>query len=111
MNRGRSNEKYQKYKQRSTKHTHTTEDRVMRTPLKWGGLTQVPWKGIQFLLQQLTSISSLFHLFFNQTVFCSIRFRGVFPQINRHAGEVIPHVKSYNQKQPLSIQPIVYNNH
>jgi hypothetical protein len=28
------NEKVQKDKQRSTKHTHTTKDRVRRTPLK-----------------------------------------------------------------------------
>ena len=28
------NEKVQKDKQRSTKHTHTTKDRVTRTPLK-----------------------------------------------------------------------------
>ena len=27
----------QKYKQRSTKHTHTTKDRVTRTPLTTGG--------------------------------------------------------------------------
>jgi len=26
-----------KYKQRSTKHTHKTKDRVTRTPLKTGG--------------------------------------------------------------------------
>jgi hypothetical protein len=31
------NEKAQKDKQRSTKHTHTTKDRVTRTPLKTGG--------------------------------------------------------------------------
>ena len=31
------NEKVQKDKQRSTKHTHKTEDRVTRTPLKTGG--------------------------------------------------------------------------
>ena len=30
-------EKVQKDKQRSTKHTHNTEDRVTRTPLKTGG--------------------------------------------------------------------------
>ena len=30
-------EKIQKDKQRSTKHTHTTKDRVTRTPLKIGG--------------------------------------------------------------------------
>jgi hypothetical protein len=28
--------KVQKYKQRSTKHTHKTRDRVTRTPLKTG---------------------------------------------------------------------------
>jgi hypothetical protein len=31
------NEKVQKDKQRSTKHTHTSKDRVTRTPLKIGG--------------------------------------------------------------------------
>jgi hypothetical protein len=30
-------EKVQKHKQRSTKHTHKTKDRVTRTPLKTGG--------------------------------------------------------------------------
>jgi hypothetical protein len=30
-------EKIQKDKQRSTKHTHTTRNRVTRTPLKTGG--------------------------------------------------------------------------
>jgi len=30
-------EKVQKVKQRSTKHTHKTKDRVRRTPLKIGG--------------------------------------------------------------------------
>jgi hypothetical protein len=30
-------EKGQKDKQRSTKHTHKTKDRVTRTPLKTGG--------------------------------------------------------------------------
>jgi len=30
-------EKVQKDKQRSTKHTHKTKDRVIRTPLKTGG--------------------------------------------------------------------------
>jgi hypothetical protein len=32
-----SKEKVQKNKQRSTKHTHTTKDRVTRTPLQTGG--------------------------------------------------------------------------
>ena len=32
-----SKEKVQKDKQRSTKHTHKTKDRVTRTPLKTGG--------------------------------------------------------------------------
>jgi hypothetical protein len=32
-----SKEKVQKDKQRSTKHTYKTEDRVTRTPLKTGG--------------------------------------------------------------------------
>jgi len=31
------NEKVQKDKQRSTKHTHKTKDRVTRNPLKTGG--------------------------------------------------------------------------
>ena len=33
----RPNEKGQKEKQRSAKHTHKTKDRVTRTPLKTGG--------------------------------------------------------------------------
>jgi hypothetical protein len=33
-------EKVQKDKQRSTKHTHKTKDRVTRTPLKTGGELQ-----------------------------------------------------------------------
>jgi hypothetical protein len=33
----RPKEKVQKDKQRSTKHTHKTKDRVTRTPLKTGG--------------------------------------------------------------------------
>ena len=37
-------EKLQKDKQRSTKYTHKTNDRVTRTPLKTGG---VLWKGKQ----------------------------------------------------------------
>jgi hypothetical protein len=36
-------EKVQKDKQRSTKHTHKTKDRVTRTPLKTGG--EVRWSG------------------------------------------------------------------
>jgi len=41
----------QKDKQRSTKQTHKTKDRVTRTPLKTGGeLTHVLRKGKQFLL-------------------------------------------------------------
>ena len=43
-------EKEQKDKQRSTKHTHRTKDRVTRTPLKTGGDPQVLRKGKQFLL-------------------------------------------------------------
>ena len=35
-NRQRNGQK-KKYKQRSTKHTHKTKDRVTRTPLKTGG--------------------------------------------------------------------------
>jgi hypothetical protein len=40
----------QKDKQRSTKHTYKTKDRVTRTPLKTGGWTQMLQKGKQFLL-------------------------------------------------------------
>jgi hypothetical protein len=40
------NEKVQKDKQRSTRHTYKTKDRVTRTPLKIG----VIQKGKQFLL-------------------------------------------------------------
>ena len=36
-----SNENVQKDKQRSTKHTHKSKDRVTRTPLKTGGGTQM----------------------------------------------------------------------
>jgi hypothetical protein len=36
-------EKVQKDKQRSTKHTHKTKDRVTRTPLKTGD--EVRWSG------------------------------------------------------------------
>jgi len=36
------NEKVQKGKQRSTKHTHTTTFRVTRTPLKTGGELGTP---------------------------------------------------------------------
>ena len=43
-------EKVQKDKQRSTKHTYKTKDRVTRTPLKTGRWTQVLRKGKQFLL-------------------------------------------------------------
>jgi hypothetical protein len=43
-------EKVQKDKQRSTKHTYKTKDRVTRTPLKTGGWTRVPQNGKQFLL-------------------------------------------------------------
>jgi uncharacterized protein YxeA len=42
-----SKEKGQKDKQRSTKHTYTTKDRVTRTPLKTEGELR---KGKQFLL-------------------------------------------------------------
>jgi hypothetical protein len=37
--------KVQKDKQRSTKHTYKTKDRVTRTPLRTGGGTQVLRKG------------------------------------------------------------------
>jgi hypothetical protein len=36
-----ASEKVQKDKQRSTKHTHNTKDRVTRTPLKPGGALRV----------------------------------------------------------------------
>jgi hypothetical protein len=44
-------EKVQKDKQRSTKHTYKTKDRVTRTPPKNRGWTQVLRKGKQFLFQ------------------------------------------------------------
>ena len=44
--------KGQKDKQRSTKHTHKTKDRVTRTLLKTGEWTQVLRKGRQFLLHK-----------------------------------------------------------
>jgi hypothetical protein len=37
-------EKVQKDKQRSTKHTHKTKDRVTRTPLKIGGELRCSWR-------------------------------------------------------------------
>ena len=37
-------EKVQKDKQRSTKHTHKTKDRVTRTPLKTGGELRCSWR-------------------------------------------------------------------
>jgi hypothetical protein len=43
-------EKVQKDKQRSTKHTHKSKDRVTRTPLKNRGWTEVLRKGKLFLL-------------------------------------------------------------
>jgi hypothetical protein len=43
-------EKVQKDKQRSTKHTHKTTDRITRAPIKNRGQTQVLQKGKQFLL-------------------------------------------------------------
>ena len=43
--RNKQQEKVQKDKQRSTKHTYKTKDGVTRTPLKTGGSTQVPRKG------------------------------------------------------------------
>jgi hypothetical protein len=45
-----SKEKVQKNKQRSTKHTNKTKDRVTRTPLKPVVNTGVPGGGKQFLL-------------------------------------------------------------
>jgi hypothetical protein len=42
-----STEKIEKDKQRSTKHTYKTKDRVTRIPLKTGGALR---KGKQFLL-------------------------------------------------------------
>ena len=41
-------EKAEKDKQRSTKHTHKTKNRVTRTPLRTGGWTQVLQNGKQF---------------------------------------------------------------
>jgi hypothetical protein len=43
-------EKVQKDKQRSTKHTHKTKDRVTRIALKTGGGAQVIRKDRQFLI-------------------------------------------------------------
>jgi hypothetical protein len=43
-----SNEKVQKDKQRSTKHTHKTKDRVTRTPLKTEGELRRSREGKQF---------------------------------------------------------------
>ena len=43
-------EKVQKDKQRSTKHSHKTKDRVTRTPIKTGGKLRCSRKGKQFLL-------------------------------------------------------------
>jgi hypothetical protein len=48
-----SKEKVQKDKQRSTKHTHKTKDRVTRTPLKTGGTRKLLNQG--FLLAKLKS--------------------------------------------------------
>jgi hypothetical protein len=45
--------KIQKDKQRSTKHTYKTKDRVTRTPLKTGGEFRCPQKGKQFMLNRL----------------------------------------------------------
>jgi hypothetical protein len=45
-----SKEKVQKNKQRSTKHTYKTKDRVTRTPLKAGDELRCSRKGKQFLL-------------------------------------------------------------
>ena len=45
-------EKVQRDKQRSTKHTHKTKDRVTRTPLKTGGELRV-WHGIYVTLMLL----------------------------------------------------------
>ena len=42
--------KAQKDKQRSTKHTAKTKDRVTRTPQKTGGEIRCPQKSKQFLL-------------------------------------------------------------
>jgi len=43
-----SKEKVQKDKQRSTKHTHKTKDRVTRTPLKTGGELRCSRRVISF---------------------------------------------------------------
>ena len=86
----------------------------MRTPLKKGGgvVNSGALEGCAVLAPAVNMhifiVSFIFQsdcILFNQIQRC------FSPQINRHAGEVIPHVKSYNQKQPLSIQRIVYTTH
>jgi len=42
------NEKVQKDKQRSTKHTHKTKERVTRTPLQSGGELRCSWRVSSF---------------------------------------------------------------
>jgi len=51
MNRQNNGQKkkYKKNKQRSTRHTYKTKDRVTRTPLKTGGELWCSRKGKQFL--------------------------------------------------------------
>jgi len=51
MNRQNNGQKkkYRKNKQRSTRHTYKTKDRVTRTPLKTGGELWCSRKGKQFL--------------------------------------------------------------
>ena len=56
-------EKVQTNKQRSTKHTHKTKDRVTRTPLKTGGELEVVQKSKQvwsrFFLLSVVSFTSI----------------------------------------------------
>ena len=58
-----SNEKVQKDKQRSSKHTHKTKDRVTQTPLKTGDelrcFGRVGSKGTTLVLMFCISVSQL----------------------------------------------------
>jgi hypothetical protein len=50
------NEKVQKDKQQSTKHTHKTKDPVTRTPLKTGVNSGAPERQIFFLVKEIDII-------------------------------------------------------
>ena len=49
-------EKGQKNKQRSTKHTHKTKDRVSRTPLKIGGELKFFERKLQHIIRNLNQL-------------------------------------------------------